>query len=207
MRESFATPEESGYQHPKDGEPIKQVRVPKTPEQIRREWDEAIQRVEEKLRQKYGRAELPNSLDNQLVAVRHAFGPLENIKGKRILDLGCGAIPEVGREVNLDSYEPWFCRTLLELGASPVGVDIGSLDQEEFEHHKLDLSRPRALNIFPDQSFDAINMRALTDSPRFLSMTFGGLERAKAELEAQVTRLLKEDGVKLFMGAAGSYDF
>ncbi len=38
-------------------------------------------------------------------------------------------------------FEPWFCRILLELGAAPVGVDPGDLEQERFIHYRVDPAR------------------------------------------------------------------
>lgn len=105
-----------------------------------------------------------DSIDLQLATVFKAWGSLKNVAGKRILDLGCGAVGgeenrwfrekagESGRE-----HEPWFCRALKELGAEPVGVDIGYLGDEKFEHYQLDLAKPGTLDQFSDRSFDGIS--------------------------------------------------
>ena len=37
----------------------------------------------------------------------------------------------------------------MEMGAEPVGVDLGDLDGEIFEHHQLDLGRVGTLDIYP----------------------------------------------------------
>ena len=81
--------------------------------------------------------------------IEHAFGSLAHVKGRRILDIACGSntskapefifvnTPFGERTVKISDtseytaqFEPWFCRILLELGADPVGVDIGDLDGE-----------------------------------------------------------------------------
>lgn len=140
-----------------------------------------------------------------LIDIEHTFGELDFVRGKRILDLGCGAtipkidnektIPLSDREQNPTSrqFEPWLSRILKELGAEPVGIDAGNLEGEQFEHYNIDLSQPGALNILPDHSFDAINMWSLLDSP---ALRLGPKEkrRMRKELEQQKQRLLKKDG-------------
>jgi len=127
------------------------------------------------------------------------FGSLDNLKGKRILDLGCGSINSPDREDNYESrsFEPWFCRALLELGADPVGVDINpDIEKEKFKNHRLNLLDLGALNIFPDNSFDGINLTGLFDSPILnrVSVLDEDREAMKREVAIQIKRLLKHDG-------------
>jgi hypothetical protein len=127
-----------------------------------------------------------------------AFGSLEGVRGKRILDIACGSnssrSPDTGERTAI--FEPWFCRLVLELGAEPVGVDMGDLEGERFEHHSADLTRIGALDFLADASFDGIQDSRLFGSPEFLAM----LPRKdhapiKAELRRQERRLLKRGGV------------
>jgi SAM-dependent methyltransferase len=130
--------------------------------------------------------------------LRAAFGSLEAVRGKRILDIACGSnssrSPDTGERTAV--FEPWFCRLLLELGADSVGLDAGDLEGERFEHHRVDLSRIGALDFLPDASFDGIQDSRLFGSPEFLAL----LPRSqhapiKAELRRQEKRLLKPGGV------------
>ena len=64
-------------------------------------------------------------------------------------------------------FEPWFARLLLELGAEPVALDGGDLDGERFEHHRVDLGRPGALDFLAAASFDGVQDSRLFGSPEF----------------------------------------
>ena len=162
-------------------------------------------RVEAALDDKYGlrskRAAEPG-IDRVLAEfvdrLRRAFGSLDQVRGKRVLDIACGSnasrSPDTGERTAM--FEPWFCRFLLELGADPVGVDAGDLEGERFEHHSVDLSRIGALDFLPDASFDGIQDSRLFGSPEFLALLpRSGHAPLKAELRRQEKRLLKPRGV------------
>lgn len=131
--------------------------------------------------------------------LQRAFGSLERVRGKRILDIASGSSssrsPETGAPTAL--FEPWFCRLLLELGADPVGVDRGDLAGEAFEHHSVDLGRAGALDFLPSASFDGVQDSRLFGSPEFRAAYPNRRDhaRVKAELRRQERRLLKPDGV------------
>jgi hypothetical protein len=131
--------------------------------------------------------------------LRAAFGSLEGVRGKRILDIACGSnssrSPDTGERTSV--FEPWFCRLLLELGAEAVGVDAGDLEGERFEHHSVDLSRVGALGFLPDASFDGVQDSRLFGSPEFRAKIPDRRdhERIKAELRRQERRLLRPGGV------------
>jgi hypothetical protein len=114
----------------------------------------------------------------------HSYERLSDLKGKRILDIACGSntskmpgsvyVNTPFGEISLGGsrgytalFEPWFCRMLFDLGAVPVGVDFGDLEQEIFEHQRVDLGKPGALDVFSDASFDAIQDSRLFGSPEF----------------------------------------
>ena len=71
-----------------------------------------------------------------------AFGLLPAIRGTAVLDFACGSSssrsPVTGRRTT--EFEPWMCRLLVALGAHPVGLDIGEITDEAFEHHRVDLT-------------------------------------------------------------------
>jgi hypothetical protein len=126
-----------------------------------------------------------------------AFGSLAAVRGQRVLDIACGsnssASPASGRRTV--EFEPWMCRLLLALGAHPVGVDIGDLDGEAFEHHRVDLGVAGTLDLLPSASFDAIHESRLFGSPEFRSLYAAETERVRAEIHRQERRLLRPNGI------------
>ncbi len=143
--------------------------------------------------------DLRRILEQFVDRLQRVFGSLEQVRGKRILDIASGSnssrSPDTGKRTA--AFEPWFCRLLLELGADPVGVDSGDLDGERFEHHRLDLGRPGALDLLPSASFDGVQDSRLFGSPEFRSAypDPGEHARVKAEIRRQERRLLKPGGV------------
>ena len=143
--------------------------------------------------------ELETILDEFMDRLRRAFGSLANVRGKRILDIASGSntsrSPRTGRRTAL--FEPWFARVLLELGAEPVALDSGDLEGERFEHHRVDLGRPGALDFLPDASFDGVQDSRLFGSPEFRKAypRRRDHERVKAEIARQERRLLRPGGV------------
>jgi hypothetical protein len=125
-----------------------------------------------------------------------AFGSLTAIRGQAVLDVACGSSssrsPVTGRPTS--EFEPWMCRLLLELGAHPVGLDIGDLAGEAFEHHRVDLGVPGALDFLPTGSFDAIHESRLFGSPEFRSAHGPATERIRHEIHRQERRLLRPGG-------------
>lgn len=147
------------------------------------------------------------NLQSTLEKLDEMIGGLDKVRGKRILDLGCGSTLPKNRsyieghdpeELRMGrSFEPWFPRILMELGAEPVGIDIGNLEDELFEHYRADLTKKGSLNFLPDHSFDAINMKLFLDSPT-MNLSANGRRHVYGELEHQTLRLLKKDGRRLF---------
>jgi len=164
--------------------------------------DAVLERLDEQydLRRKISREpELASIVDEFVGRLERAFGALERVRGKRILDIASGSntsrSPKTGKRTAL--FEPWFARLLLELGAEPVALDSGDLQGERFEHHRVDLGRSGALDFLPDASFDGVQDSRLFGSPEFRSAYPGQRdhERIKAEIARQERRVLKPDGV------------
>ena len=151
-----------------------------------------------------------------------AYGELSRIKGQRILDIACGSNTskapsfvfidtpfgekkiEIGHvEGYTAQFEPWFCRILLELDAQPVGVDIGDLEAEAFEHYPVDLGQAGALDFLPERSFDAVQDSRLFGSPEFTTQFPDQADRLRIaqEIVRQEQRLLKEGGVVIHSDA------
>ena len=129
------------------------------------------------------------------------WGVSGEVRGKTILDLGCGSNQpslEGGGIFNDSTYEPWLCRGLHLLGANPIGVDIGSLDGEEFTHHQVDLSRLDSLKEIPDGSVDLANAKQLFSSPFLIRFTKTNPEDLRRNLHTQLERVLKPEAVFLY---------
>jgi hypothetical protein len=160
----------------------------------------------------------------QLVGrIEKAFGSLAAVRGKRILDIACGSstrkepsllnftIPFSRQKIRISKargftakFEPWCCRILLALDAQPVGVDIGNLEGEAFEHHKVDLGLKGALDILPSHSFDGIQDSRLFGSPEFTAQFPDRTARLRVarEIREQEQRLLKKAGIMIHSDAA-----
>src|SRR6185503_19365108 len=97
-------------------------------------------------------------LEEFIGRLERAFGSLEGVRGKRILDIASGSnssrSPDTGPRTAL--FAPWFARLGRALGGAPVALDAGDLDGEPFEHHRVDLGRSGALDFLPDASFDGV---------------------------------------------------
>lgn len=160
-------------------------------------------------------------IEQLLERLANSYPSLANIQHQRILDIACGSntskapasyyfgAPYSKRASERTStgytamFEPWFCRMLLELGATPVGVDFGNLEQELFIHHQIDLGKPGALDFLPDHSFDAIQDSRLFGSPEFTAkfpLLADRLTVAR-EIVRQEKRLLKLDGIMIHSDA------
>jgi hypothetical protein len=126
-----------------------------------------------------------------------AFGSLSAIRGQAVLDIACGSSssrsPVTGRQTA--EFEPWMCRLLLELGAQPVGIDIGDLADEAFEHHRVDLGLSGALDFLATGSFDAIHESRLFGSPEFRAAHGPATEPIRREIHRQERRLLRQGGI------------
>ena len=210
------------------------------------EKDKKENRVMRMLEAKYGKGLDRASMYPLMNRLEKLYGSLDGVRGKRILELGCGSImPQEAKllarqsmnlirsgirdkeslkqierelldmqrrtptfsydmymnareplsETQIRNFEPWFPRLLLGIGAHPVGIDIGDLHDEEFEHYTFDLSKKDALSFLPDKSFDAVHMRLFTSSPQLEEITDKKRrDELNQELARQISRLLKDGG-------------
>ena len=126
-----------------------------------------------------------------------AFGPLSTIAGRTVLDIACGSSSSRSPATGLPTaaFEPWMCRLLVELGALPVGIDIGDLADEAFVHHRVDLGLPGALDFLATGSFDAVHESRLFGSPEFRAAHGRATERIRREVHRQERRLLRPGGI------------
>lgn len=152
--------------------------------------------------------ELAPILEEFIGRLQRAFGSLTRVKGKRILDIASGSnssrSPRTGKRTAM--FEPWFARLLLELGGEPTALDGGDLDGERFEHHRVDLGRPGALNFLAAASFDGVQDSRLFGSPEFRKAypRRRDHERIKSEIARQERRVLKPDGVLIHSDIPGA---
>ncbi len=175
---------------------------------LEEKFTQEVSRIFPELQRKYGDIQMLFFYSNTERIYRALNG---EIMGKRILDLGCGANrsqksiryrfeDKIIEGQDGRDFEPWVCRVLHEMGAKAVGIDIGDLEQEEFEHHLIDLLEPNALSEFPDKSFDVINMNSFANSPSFekiLCLPAGDI--VKNNWLREIRRLLKDDGKFVFI--------
>jgi len=173
---------------------------------------------------KLGREDGVQDVIEQMVErIARAFENLSAVRSKRILDIPSGSktsrAPEslsvnlrIGKRESGPAtnaytalFEPWFCPIILELGANPVGVDLGDLEGEAFEHYRVDLGQIGALNFFPSDSFDAVQDSRLFGSPEFTIQFPKAEDRLKiaGEIWQQEQRLLKPDGIVIHSDAKG----
>jgi hypothetical protein len=166
---------------------------------------------------------LEEIIQQLLGRIYRAYGALNKLKGRRILDIACGSstskapsfvfvntpfgeqrLPIPAKDGYTAQFEPWLCRVLLELSADPVGVDRGNLDGETFEHYNVDLGQPGALNFLPGGSFDAVHDSRLFGSPEFTTQFPNQADRLRVaeEIWRQEQRLLKATGIVIHSDAA-----
>ncbi|MBW2975812.1 hypothetical protein KY347_00030 [Candidatus Woesearchaeota archaeon] len=122
------------------------------------------------------------------------------VKGKTILDLGCGCnYPAFESEGGpWDSmYEPWLCRGLHLLGANPIGVDYDALSGEKFKHYEVDLTASDSLSMIPDESVDLANARQLFSSV-WLGRRGKNSEDLRRNIHTQLERILKPRAFLLY---------
>jgi hypothetical protein len=154
-------------------------------------------------------------IEQMVGRLANSFGSLSNLQNKRILDIACGSNSSkapaslylntpfgrmsVGRSSRgyTALFEPWFCRILFELGATPVGVDFGDLELEVFTHYRVDLGRINSLDFLPEHSFDAVQDSRLFGSPEFTAQFPDQADRLNVaqEIRRQELRILIMDGI------------
>jgi len=117
-----------------------------------------------KIEEKYGLYKGYSGWHSELATIDAAFSLVGG--NKTFLDLGCGSNSRHDTFDEVSRFrEPWLCRALNELGVKVIGIDIGNLDGEEFEHYSLNLLNENALSFLPDNSIDIAHEFQFFDSP------------------------------------------
>lgn len=154
--------------------------------------------IREAVKGKYG----DEILISKLSRAEYMSMLLNGLKGKRILDLGCGS--RLTRKCISSLYElsdddrrwePWLSRILHESGARIVGIDLLSQENEEFEWYRKDLSLPNSLEQFNSEEFDlACSFDLFSDSLLYSLRGDSGGERTLNNLMPQLERIVKKQG-------------
>ncbi|MBP7058301.1 hypothetical protein KBB06_03125 [Candidatus Gracilibacteria bacterium] len=164
----------------------------------------AIQIVDSILRDRYGFTDFflfereREKLIRKLHLLLEQF-PGINLKDKIIVDLGCGNNGGTAENADFDSrYQPWFCRILQELGAKPIGIDMGNLDGEPFEHFQEDLAAESPLKTLPPQYADAVFADDFYHSPQLIEMKIQNrsldIRNLRQRIFPAIKRVLKSHG-------------
>lgn len=162
---------------------------------------ELISGIEQNIIDKYFAGDKENYIKSQ--AFSSMVFPLSqilyfsgDIKGKRILDIGCGGKGQYTSQTSFRSrmYEPWLCRALLELDAEPIGIDARDNSEEEFENYQRDLFEKDSLSDIPESSVDIAHAKGLFNDPSvYMSPT--NLEDV---LIPQLERTVKPNGYFIY---------
>lgn len=126
--------------------------------------------------------------------LRGTYENLQDVEGKRILDLACGA---TSYEDNArGKYDPWMSRLLKHLNACPLGIDICPQHNENFDSLPIDLTIHDALSILDTASFDAIYVCAFPTRKMIQRLVERGIEWAplRDNMMHHLTRCLKPEG-------------
>lgn len=95
-----------------------------------------------------------------------AFGSLDSVANKTVLDLACGSsVPGAGwYEEPCLSVHPWMCRLVHHLGGHAIGVDIRPQGNERFEWYQADLKAEDSLSFLKSDSIDGYQCADFYDS-------------------------------------------
>lgn len=142
-------------------------------------------------------------LEFHLNQLRASFPDISMVRGKKILDIACGS--RNYEDDTLKRFEPWMCRLLLHLGATPVGVDRVSQRTEEFESHIADLTVPDALSCVKPPLFDGVYISGFPTCKAIEHLDSIGLTwpTMRENILYHARRLLKPGGIIIRQFDAG----
>lgn len=111
--------------------------------------------------------DLNGTVDFDIADMRevHAVAALGNVKGKRVLDIGCGSTePYVLEDTFRDRYPPFFAEMMTKLGANVAGIDIRKNPSATYFHHVIDLTKKNWMKSL-DPTYDIIACLSLFNAP------------------------------------------
>ncbi len=159
----------------------------------RKKFETLIAEGHQKMRQHYG----PTHKKNWQQELEDLFRIENDLRRKKVLVLGCGSNggTEEHREYHSsgdkEMYQPWLCRVLHQLAIEVIGVDIGDLDGELFQHYQHDLLSKNALAMVPDHSIDLAYSRLLFSSPE-LGKLINRCNLRDTEVDRRIDALMVE---------------
>ncbi|MSR68125.1 methyltransferase domain-containing protein [Candidatus Peribacteria bacterium] len=111
--------------------------------------------------------DLKGTVDFEIADMRevHAIAALEDVKNKRVLDVGCGSTePYVLENTFRNRYPPFFAEMLTRHGAHVTGVDIRENPTATYDHRQLDLTKKNWMKAL-DPPYDIIACLSLFNAP------------------------------------------
>ncbi len=95
----------------------------------------------------------------------HAVAALGDVRGKRVLDVGCGSTePYVLTDTFRDRYPPFFAEMMATLGAEVTGIDIRENPSATYDHRVIDLTEETWMKTL-DPPYDIIACLSLFNAP------------------------------------------
>ena len=135
------------------------------------------------------------SVTFQLAHLMAAFNS-GDLRGKTILDLGCGS--STTSDGN-SQYQPWLCRILGFIGAIPIGIDVAESPEKDFIFQQDRLFDQDSLNIISGRIVvDAAHSYGLIDSPQVVHNVSGSEEELIQRLSSQLEGIVDPNGFFLW---------
>ena len=140
------------------------------------------------------KAAMLERISSHIDCLRSAYVKIEDVKGKRVLDVACGS--RAYEDNPYHKYDPWMSRLLLSLGAYPLGIDLQPQVDERFPSYTVDLFQRDSLGFVESSSFDAFYICAFPTRRAVQRMDEQGIEwfGIRAHILWHLQRVLKEDG-------------
>ena len=113
-------------------------------------------------------AAMGGSVDFEIADMRevHAITALGDIKGLKILDVGCGSTePYVLEDTFRDRYPPFFAEMAARLGADVTGIDIRPNLGAGYRHLTLDCTKETWMTSFRSP-YDIITCLSIFNAPK-----------------------------------------
>jgi len=111
---------------------------------------------------------LKGTVDFEIADMRevHAVAALGDVKGVKILDVGCGSTePYVLEDTFRDRYPPFFAEMLTRLGADVTGTDIRHNPTAGYRHLTLDCTKQNWMTSFRSP-YDVIACLNIFNAPQ-----------------------------------------
>ncbi len=112
--------------------------------------------------------EMKGSVDFDIADMRevHAVAALGDVKGLKILDVGCGStLPYILEDTFRDRYPPFFAEMLAKLGADTTGTDIRPNPEAGYRHLTLDCTKDGWMTSFR-APYDVIACLNIFNAPK-----------------------------------------